>query len=149
VVELIEAGEFHVFHDALRFALALAFSSKNAGEFLKPIPLDVCAAERGLLYDFIHEEMTLPNPFGADISGRDFEHGKPHPMIFLTAPQEPGFPPDHYSWSRTPPPRRRRARWARWKWQAELQYAAERGWRRPGGDLHRRGGGECSERGPA
>jgi hypothetical protein len=43
VVELIEAGEFHVFHDALRFALALAFSSKNAGEFLKPIPLDVCA----------------------------------------------------------------------------------------------------------
>jgi len=24
-----------------------------------------------------------------------FEHGKPHPMIFLTAPQELGFPPEH------------------------------------------------------
>jgi beta-phosphoglucomutase len=95
VVELIEAGEFHVFHDALRFALALAFSSKNAGEFLKRIPLDVCAAERDLLYDFIHEVMTLLNRFGAYISGRDFDHGKPHPMIFLTAQQETGFPPEH------------------------------------------------------
>jgi beta-phosphoglucomutase len=110
VVELIEAGGFHAFPDALRFTLALAFSSKNAGEFLKRIPLDVCAAERGLLYDFIHEGMTLLNQFGADISGRDFEHGKPYPMIFLTAPQEPGFPPEHCSWSRTPPPGCRKAR---------------------------------------
>ena len=35
------------------------------------------------------------NLFDADIYGHDFEHGKPHPMIFLTAPQEPGFPPEH------------------------------------------------------
>ena len=34
VVELIEAGEFHAFLDALRFALAVASSSKNVGEFL-------------------------------------------------------------------------------------------------------------------
>ncbi|SRR5712691_3694734 len=34
VVELIEAGEFHAFPDALRFALAAASSSKNVGEFL-------------------------------------------------------------------------------------------------------------------
>ena len=34
VVELIEASEFHAFPDALRFALAAASSSKNAGEFL-------------------------------------------------------------------------------------------------------------------
>jgi beta-phosphoglucomutase-like phosphatase (HAD superfamily) len=39
--------------------------------------------------------MTLLNLFDADISGRDFEHGKHHPIIFLTAPQEPGFPPEH------------------------------------------------------
>jgi hypothetical protein len=45
VVELTEVGEFHVFLGALRFSLALAFSSKNVGEFLKRIPLDVCAAE--------------------------------------------------------------------------------------------------------
>ena len=43
------------------------------------IPLDVCAAERGLMYDFIHEGMTLLNLFGADISGRDFEHDRPTP----------------------------------------------------------------------
>jgi len=114
VVELIEAGEFHVFPDALRFALALAFTSKNAGEFLKRIPLDVCAAERGSLYDFIHEGMTLLNLFGADISGCDFEHGRSHPMIFLTAPREPDFPAEHCSWSRTPPPGCRRARWPRY-----------------------------------
>ncbi len=104
VVELIEAGEFHAFPDALRFALAVKFtglklaaasSSKNADEFLKRIPLDVFTAERGLPYDFIHEAMTLLNLFDADIAGRDFEHGKPHLMIFLTAPQELGFPPEH------------------------------------------------------
>jgi beta-phosphoglucomutase len=111
VVELIEAGEFHAFPDALRFALAAASSSKNASEFLKRIPLDVFAAERGLPYDFIHEGMTLLNLFDADISGCDFEHGKPHPMIFLTAPQEPGFSSEYCSWSRTLPPGCRRARW--------------------------------------
>jgi beta-phosphoglucomutase len=79
VVELIEAGEFHAFPDALRFARAAASSSKNVGEFLKHIPLDVFAAEQGLPYDFIHEEMTPLNLFDADISGRDFEHGQPTP----------------------------------------------------------------------
>jgi beta-phosphoglucomutase len=58
MVELIEAGEFHAFPDALRFAVAAASSSKNVGEFLKRIPLDVFAAERGLAYDFIHEGMA-------------------------------------------------------------------------------------------
>jgi beta-phosphoglucomutase len=72
VVELIEAGEFHAFPDALCFAQAAASSSKNAGEFLKRNPLDVFAAERGLPYDFIHEGMTLLNLFDADISGSDF-----------------------------------------------------------------------------
>ena len=51
---VVEVGEFRAFPDALRFVLAGAPSSKNADEFLKRIPLDVFAAERGLPYDFIH-----------------------------------------------------------------------------------------------
>lgn len=102
VVELIEAGEFRAFPDALRFILAVkatgiavaaASSSKNAGLFLKQIRLDTFAAERGLRYDFVRPDLTLINLFDADISGRDFEQGKPHPMIFLTAAEELGVEP--------------------------------------------------------
>jgi beta-phosphoglucomutase len=104
VTELIEAGQFHAFADALRFLLAVkslgipvavASSSKNAGLLLKKIRLDVFAAERGLPYDFIEEGLTLLDLFDADISGRDFEHGKPHPMMFLTAAQELGVPSEN------------------------------------------------------
>jgi beta-phosphoglucomutase len=104
VTELIEAGQFHPFADALRFLLAVkslgipvavASSSKNAGLLLKKIRLDVFAAERGLPYDFIEEGLTLLDLFDADISGRDFEHGKPHPMMFLTAAQELGVPSEN------------------------------------------------------
>jgi beta-phosphoglucomutase len=49
----------------------------------------------GCCTDLIHEGMTLLNLFYADISDRDFEHGKQHPIIFLTAPQELDFPPEH------------------------------------------------------
>lgn len=103
VVGLIEAGEFHAFPDALRFVLAVkgtgipvavASSSKNAGLFLKKIRLDVFAAERGLPYEFIQEGLSLQGIFDADISGRDFERGKPHPMIFLTAADELRVPPE-------------------------------------------------------
>ena len=102
VVQLIEAGEFHAFADALRFVLAVkglgipiavASSSKNAGLFLSRIRLDVFAAERGLPYDFIGEGLALQGLFDADISGRDFPRGKPDPMIFLTAASELGLPP--------------------------------------------------------
>lgn len=101
VVELIEAGEFHAFADALRFVLAVksrgipiavASSSKNAGLFLSRIRLDAFAAERGLPYDFIPEGLALQDLFDADISGRDFPRGKPDPMIFLTAAAELGQP---------------------------------------------------------
>lgn len=103
VVELIEAGEFRAFPDALRFILAVkgagiavaaASSSKNAGLFLKQIRLDIFADERGLQYDFVKPGLTLINLFDADISGRDFEQGKPHPMIFLTAAEELGIEPE-------------------------------------------------------
>jgi beta-phosphoglucomutase-like phosphatase (HAD superfamily) len=38
--------------------------------------------------------LTLLEFFDADISGRDFAHGKPHPEIFLTAAAELGVPPE-------------------------------------------------------
>jgi beta-phosphoglucomutase-like phosphatase (HAD superfamily) len=102
VIELIEAGEFEAYPDALRFVLAMraagirvaaASSSKNAWRFLRLIRLDEFAAQEGLSYDFVTEGLTLNDFFDADLSGRDFEQGKPHPMIFLTAASELGVPP--------------------------------------------------------
>ncbi len=97
VVELIEAGRFSAYPDALRFllavkdagiAIAAASSSKNAGLFLRRIRLDEFADEEGLGYDWIEDGLTLLDAFDVDISGRHFERGKPHPEIFLTAAQE-------------------------------------------------------------
>jgi beta-phosphoglucomutase-like phosphatase (HAD superfamily) len=102
VVELIKAGRFTAFADALRFLLATkaaglriaaASSSKNAALFLRQIRLDQFAAEHGLRYPFIQPGLTLLNVFDADVTGRDFAHGKPHPEIFLTAAQELGIAP--------------------------------------------------------
>jgi HAD superfamily hydrolase (TIGR01509 family) len=87
VVELIEAGEFTAFADALRFVLAVhgagvlvaaASSSKNAGLLLRKVLLGP-----GSLLDV----------FDSNISGRDFAQGKPHPEIFLTAAKELGLAP--------------------------------------------------------
>lgn len=102
VVALIEAGAFLAFSDALRFMLAVkaagikvaaASSSKNAELFLKQIRLDTFAAEQGLSYDFIPPGLTLIDFFDANVAGRDFPQGKPHPMIFLTAAAELGMEP--------------------------------------------------------
>jgi beta-phosphoglucomutase len=101
VIPLIEQGQFTAYADALRFVLgikgagivvAAASSSKNAGRFLERIRLDTFAAEQGLSYDFLREGMTLLGLFDADISGRDFAQGKPHPEIFLTAAAELDLP---------------------------------------------------------
>jgi beta-phosphoglucomutase len=103
VVELIEAGEFEAYPDALRFVLAVrdagiptaaASSSKNAGLFLRQIRLDEFAEKEGLDYDFVRPGLTLLDFFDADISGRDFAQGKPHPEIFLTGAHELGAPPE-------------------------------------------------------
>jgi beta-phosphoglucomutase len=103
VVELIEAGEFEAYPDALRFVLAVrnagiptaaASSSKNAGLFLRQIRLDTFAEEEGLDYDFVTEGLSLLEFFDADISGRDFPRGKPDPEIFLTGARELDVPPD-------------------------------------------------------
>ena len=102
IVELIEAREFHAYPDALRFVLALkeagvliaaASSSKNAGAFLRLVRLDEFAGEQGLSYDFLHPGYTLLDILDGDVSGRDFEQGKPHPEIFLTAAGELGLSP--------------------------------------------------------
>jgi beta-phosphoglucomutase-like phosphatase (HAD superfamily) len=57
------------------------------------IRLDTFADEHGLRYGFLRPGLTLLELFDADVSGRDFEHGKPHPEIFLTAARELGVPP--------------------------------------------------------
>jgi beta-phosphoglucomutase-like phosphatase (HAD superfamily) len=103
IVELIEAKEFKEYPDALRFVLAVkkagilvaaASSSKNAGAFLRLVRLDEFAEKEGLSYDFLRPGYSLLDILDADVSGRDFEQGKPHPEIFLTAAEELGLPPE-------------------------------------------------------
>jgi HAD superfamily hydrolase (TIGR01509 family) len=88
VTELIEAGEFTPFPDALPFVralravglrLAVASSSKNAAGLLRRI----AAGPR----------RTLLDCFDADTSGRPLAHGKPHPEIFLAAAEALGEQP--------------------------------------------------------
>jgi beta-phosphoglucomutase-like phosphatase (HAD superfamily) len=103
VIELIEAGEFTAYPDALRFIIAVkdagihvaaASSSKNAGLFLRQIRLDTFAERNGLESSHVTPGLTLLDFFDADISGRDFAHGKPDPEIFLTGAKELGAPPE-------------------------------------------------------
>lgn len=102
VLRLIEAGEFEAYPDALRFALVLksagvllaaASSSRNAGLMLRTIRLDEFAVRTGLHSDVVHPGLTLQGLFDVDISGREFEHGKPAPDIFLAAAAELGAAP--------------------------------------------------------
>ncbi len=104
VVRLIEAGDFTAYPDALRFIIAVkdaglrvaaASSSKNANLFLRQIRLDTFAEEQGIASDTLRPGLTLLDYFDADVSGRDFAHGKPHPEMFLTAAQELGTEPGH------------------------------------------------------
>ena len=104
VVRLIDAGDFTAYPDALRFIIAAkdagvrvaaASSSKNAGRFLRRIRLDTFAQEQGITSPSLNPGLTLLEFFDADVSGRDFAHGKPHPEMFLTAAHELGVePPD-------------------------------------------------------
>jgi len=102
VLELIEAGDFTAYPDALRLVLAVrdagirlaaASSSKNAGLMLGRVPLDSFAHDEGLDYDFLRPDLSLQEIFDVDISGRDLAHGKPDPEIFVTAASELGLPP--------------------------------------------------------
>jgi beta-phosphoglucomutase len=89
VVELIQAGDFEPFQDALRFVravsarglrIAAASSSKNAGLMLEQIRVDASGRR-------------LRDVFAADLSGRDFARGKPDPEIFLAACEALGLAP--------------------------------------------------------
>ena len=102
VLELMEAGEFTAYPDALRLVLAVrdagirlaaAESSKNAGLMLGQIRLDTFADEERLDYDCLRPDLRLQEIFDVDISGRDLAHGKPDPEIFVTAASELGLPP--------------------------------------------------------
>jgi beta-phosphoglucomutase-like phosphatase (HAD superfamily) len=104
VVRLIEAGDFTAYPDALRFVIAVkdaglliadASSSKNAGLFLRQIRLDTFAREQGISSPSVRPGLSLLDYFDADVSGRDFAHGKPDPEIFLTAARELGVEPGH------------------------------------------------------
>ena len=104
VVELIEAGKFSAYPDALRFVIAVkdagmkiaaASSSKNAGLFLRRIRMDTFAEDEGLTPEWMTPGLTLLDAFDVDISGREFAKGKPHPEIFLTAASELGIEPAH------------------------------------------------------
>ena len=103
VVRLIEAGDFTAYPDALRFIIAVkdagirtaaASSSKNARLFLRRIRLDTFALEQGISSPSLRPDLTLLDFFDADVSGRDFAHGKPHPEMFLTAAHELGAAPE-------------------------------------------------------
>jgi beta-phosphoglucomutase len=104
VIELIDAGEFTAYPDALRFIIAVkdagirvaaASSSKNAGLFLRQIRLDTFAEEHGITSESLRPGLSLLEFFDADVSGRDFAQGKPHPEMFLTAGNELAIPPEH------------------------------------------------------
>jgi beta-phosphoglucomutase len=88
ILELIERGAFTSFADGTRLLLRLkqagvklaaASSSQNANAFLVRVPAG--------------DGRTLLELFDANVCGRDFAHGKPHPEIFLAAAAELGLPP--------------------------------------------------------
>ena len=103
VVRLIEAGDFTAYPDALRFIIAVkdagirvaaASSSKNAGAIPAQIRLDTFAQEQAIASPSLRPGLTLLDFFDADVSGRDFAHGKPDPEMFLTAAHELGVAPE-------------------------------------------------------
>ena len=103
LLQLIEAGDFTAYPDALRFIIsvkdtgirvAAASSSKNAQLFLSKIRLDTFAQDQKIASPSVGPELTLLDFFDADVSGRDFAHGKPDPEMFLTAAHELGVTPE-------------------------------------------------------
>jgi beta-phosphoglucomutase len=86
--ELIAAGSFTAFPDAIRFVeaveslgmrMAVASSSMNANQMMKLIRV---GSGRSLL-----------EVFSANLCGRDLRQGKPSPEIFLLAAEELGMTP--------------------------------------------------------
>jgi beta-phosphoglucomutase-like phosphatase (HAD superfamily) len=61
--------------------------------FLRRIRVDTFAQEQGISSPSLRPGLSLLDYFDADVSGRDFAHGKPDPEIFLTAAHELGVEP--------------------------------------------------------
>ena len=102
VVRLIEAGDFTAYPDALRFVIAAkdagmliadASSSKNARCSCARSGSTRSRRNRGSPRRRYRPGLSLLDYFDADVSGRDFAHGKPDPEIFLTAAHELGVEP--------------------------------------------------------
>ncbi len=102
LVQLIEAGAFREFPDAVRFALALhacglrlaaASSSKNARGLLQRVLLAPYRAQENTEHRSSDAPETLFELFDVDVSGADLPQGKPHPAIFLLAADQLGLPP--------------------------------------------------------
>jgi beta-phosphoglucomutase-like phosphatase (HAD superfamily) len=100
--QLIKAGEFVAFPDALRCALALkalgvllaaASSSKNANRFMERIRLDLFAQQERLAEPHVAPGRSLLDLFDANVCGRDLPRGKPDPQIFQVAADELGVAP--------------------------------------------------------
>ncbi len=104
IAELIDRGEFTAFPDGLRFLLTLkdggirlaaASSSKNANRMLERVRLQPFCEQHRLNFPFVTPETRLIDLFDANVCGRDFAHGKPHPDIFLAAAELLCVPPEH------------------------------------------------------
>ena len=86
--DLIRTGGVAAFPDALRFVetvdalgwpMAVASSSKNANDMMRPIILST--------------GQSLLDIFRVNVCGRDLKHGKPNPELFLIAAAELGVSP--------------------------------------------------------
>ena len=72
VLRLIEAGDFTAYPDALRFIIAI----KDTG-----IQVAAASSKNAQLSLSMRPGLTLLDFFDADVSGRDFAHGKPDPEM--------------------------------------------------------------------
>jgi alpha,alpha-trehalase len=103
LAQLIEAGEFTVFPDAVRLLLdvraagirvAATSWSKNGRAMLGRLGLDTLARDIGRAHDLAPASRTLLDLVDADISGRTLARGKPDPKILLTACRELELAPE-------------------------------------------------------
>ena len=67
---------------------------ERGGAQLSALRLAVALREHGIESPSLRPGLSLLDFFDADVSGRDFAHGKPHPEMFLAAAGELGVAPE-------------------------------------------------------